>query len=68
MYKVEVKNPCRCFLRSGMAEHQNFANLDEAKEEAYKMAEQMQKDFCKKHDFVVMQTGLTFSISIVPRG
>jgi len=66
MYFLEVKNPCRCFLRSGMAERQSFATAAEAREEAEKMRERMLRDFCKKHDFVIMQTGLTFTIMIVP--
>lgn len=66
MYRIEIKDPCRCFLRSGMAEHQSFATAAEAKAEAEAMVEQMKRDFCKKHNFVLTQTGLTFTISIVP--
>lgn len=66
MVRVEVKNPCRCFLRSGMAEHQDFATLAEAKEAAEAMREEMVRHFCKKHDFVLTQTVLGFTITIVP--
>lgn len=66
MYRIEVKNGCRCFLRSGMAENQTFADAAEAKAEAEAMVAQMQRDFCKKHNFILTQTGLTFTISIVP--
>lgn len=66
MYRVEVKNPCRCFLRSGMAEGQTFATLAEAKEEAEGMRDEMMRHFCKKHEFILTQTGLAFTITIVP--
>lgn len=66
MYRIEVKNGCRCFLRSGMIENQTFATALEAKGEAEAMVAQMQRDFCKKHNFILTQTGLTFIISIVP--
>ena len=66
MYRVEVKNPCRCFLRSGMAEQQTFATLAEAKEVAEGMRAEMVRHFCKKHDFILTQTGFAFTITIVP--
>lgn len=66
IYRVEVKSPCRCFFRSGMAEHQSFDTAAEAKEAAEDMAERMRKDFCKKHDFVLTQLGFTYTISMVP--
>ncbi len=66
MYTVEVKNPCRCFLRNGMTERETFATLAEAREEAEKMRDEMERHFCKKHDFVLTQTGVTFTITIVP--
>lgn len=50
-----------------MVEHQNFTTMKEAQEHAQEMAEQMKRDFCKKHDFIVMQSGLTFHVTIVPR-
>jgi hypothetical protein len=65
-YTVEVKNPCRCFFRSGMAERQSFTNAADAKAEAEAMMERMGKDFCKTHNFVLTQTGITYTISIVP--
>lgn len=68
MYTVEVKNPCRCFLRSGMIENQRFSTLAEAKTEGERMVMQMKADFCKKHNFVLTQTGHHLMISIVPMG
>lgn len=65
-YTVEVKNPCRCFLRSGMVEHESFTNAEEARAYAEAMVEQMERDFCKKHDFILTQMGSTYAVSIVP--
>jgi len=64
-YTVEVKNPCRCFLRSGLGEREHFASAEEAKAHAEAMVEQMLRDFCKKHDFVLTQSGFTYTISTV---
>ncbi|MCK9371837.1 MAG: hypothetical protein M0P91_01460 [Sulfuricurvum sp.] len=65
-YRVEVKNPCRCFLRSGMAENESFETADTAKAAAEAMVEQMERDFCKKHDFVLTRSTFAYTITIVP--
>jgi len=65
MYSVDVKNPCRCFLRSGMGEKQTFQTLEEAKNEAELMHSQMMKHFCKKHNFKISQNVLGYTITIV---
>lgn len=65
-YTVDVKNPCRCFFRSGMAENERFETADQAKAAAEAMVAQMERDFCKKHDFLLTQTGFTYTITIVP--
>ncbi len=66
MYVVEVKNPCRCFLRSGLGERESFATAAEAQEAAEAMKAQMERDFCKKHDFILLRSPLGFTITIVP--
>lgn len=67
MYRVEVKNPCRCFVRSGFAEVEEFTTASEAQERAEELREHMVRHFCKKHDFVVSRIGLTYCVAIVPR-
>ncbi len=64
MYTVKVQNPCRCFFRSGLPEIQNFATAKEAKEEALDLLDHMQKNFCKKHSFHLVEQGLTYTVSI----
>lgn len=67
MYSVTVKNPCRCFLRHGGVENQTFSDKEEAREEAENLLEYMNKNYCKKHQFVLNQSGNIFTITIQPR-
>lgn len=66
-YHVEVKNPCRCFMRDGGIEHQNFATTQEAKEEAEALLHRMEKNYCKAHRFVLSTMGGNYTITIQPR-
>ncbi len=67
MNRVEVKNPCSCFFKSGFVEVQQFDSLEEAKEEAQYMLEHMQNKFCKKHEFSLSEVAGNFTIFIRPR-
>ncbi len=67
MYKVIVPNTCSCFLKSGMAESQDFATKDEAKVEAERMVSTMQSKFCKKHDFSMQEQFGDYTVFIKPR-
>lgn len=67
MYTVEVKNPCRCFIREGGVEHQHFTTSAEAAEEAEVLYERMEKNYCKKHRFVLSHSGGNYTIRIMPR-
>jgi len=49
-----------------MAENEIFETAAEAKACAEAMVKQMERDFCKKHDFVLTQIGANYTISIVP--
>jgi hypothetical protein len=66
-YTLQVKNPCRCFMRDGGAEHQNFATQQEAAEEAEALHARMEKNYCKKHRFVLSHVGGNYTIAIMPR-
>ena len=67
MYRVSVENPCRCFIRDGMIEEQEFDTKAEAKEVAEAMLKKMQDDFCKKHDFNLSEHLGDFTIRISSR-
>ncbi|NOR58600.1 MAG: hypothetical protein GQ474_08775 [Sulfurimonas sp.] len=66
-YKVRVENVCRCFLKSGMAENLEFDSQKKAKEEAQKMIENMQSNFCKKHEFALNEQFGDYTIYIKAR-
>jgi len=67
MYRVEVKNACRCFLRDGLPEVQEFQTKEQAEKEAKSMLEHMEKNFCKKHKFDLQGQISTYTIYIRPR-
>lgn len=54
-YIVEVDKPCRCFLRDGMVDEQEFATKEEAKAEAERMVDHMENNFCNAHSFSVQE-------------
>lgn len=66
-YKLEVKNGCSCFRRDGGVDTQTFETTQEAKEEAQMLLERMQKNYCKKHQFILSSMGGNYTITIAPR-
>lgn len=66
-YSVAVKNPCRCFLRNGGVENQAFTTKEEAKEAAEELRDQMQKTYCKKHEFILTEIAGNQTIMIRER-
>jgi len=67
MHKITVQNSCRCFLKSGMAEVQEFDKLEDAKKEAEHMIGVMRTSFCAKHEFDLKEQFGDFTIFIKPR-
>jgi|FLOH01.1.fsa_nt_gi nucleoid DNA-binding protein len=67
MYKVNVQNPCSCFIKNGFAEVQDFNTKEEAKNEASHMLQMMTRSFCQKHDFSMIEKFGDFTIYIKPR-
>ena len=67
MFKVEVQNPCSCFLKDGLPESQSFSDKVAAKAEADSLLAHMEKHFCKKHVFSVLPTGTGYKVVISPR-
>ncbi len=51
MYKVKIQNRCSCFVKSGMAKVFEYETQTEAQEEAGKMIQKMNSNFCHKHEF-----------------
>ena len=65
MYQVEVKNSCSCAIKRGTPEMQDFGSLAEAEEEANRLLQQMQNEFCKKHRFEMRKEFNSFNIYIL---
>ena len=66
-YKLEVKNPCSCFMRDGGVDIQTFDSAQEAKEEAEALHARMERNYCKKHRFEISQIAGNYTITIIPR-
>lgn len=66
-YKLEVKNGCGCFRRDGGVDIQSFESAQDAKEEAEILHGRMEKNYCKKHKFVLSSMGGNYTITIQPR-
>ncbi len=66
MYRVEVKNACSCFIKSGFSEQQQFETKEAAKAEAQYMLGVMNSTFCHKHRFSLSEMAGDFTIMITP--
>ena len=66
-YKVKVENGCSCFLKSGLAQVQEFETEEKAKEEAEYILGVMNSTFCHKHEFSLNEQFGDFSIYIKAR-
>jgi len=67
MYKVQVQNPCSCFVKNGFVENQEFATKEEAKAEVDYLMKIMASNFCQKHQFSMSEQFGDFTIYIKPR-
>lgn len=67
MYKVNVMNPCSCFVKNGFIDAQDFATKEEAKSEADYLMGIMNSNFCQKHEFSMTEQFGNFTIYIKPR-
>jgi len=67
MYKVNVMNPCSCFVKNGFTDVQDFKTKEEAKAEAEYLMNIMESNFCQKHEFSMTERFGSFTIFIKPR-
>ena len=54
MVSVKVEKQCGCFKRSDFELEQSFETMEVAKQKAQKMCDQMNEEFCLKHQFEVL--------------
>lgn len=57
MTTIMIENECTCFKKSGLKNNLQFELKDSAMMEAMRMATQMNDEFCKKHNFSVVEHG-----------
>lgn len=62
MHKILIENECGCFRRSDLENNMEIANKDDAMIQALSMTNQMNDEFCGKHDFQVVENGVNFHI------
>lgn len=62
MFQVNVPQQCGCFRRSGKEDSISFDNKDDALMHATELAHTMNNEFCKKHNFNVVEDGNQFII------
>lgn len=67
MYKVNVMNPCSCFVKSGFGSSTEFSTKEEAHKEADRLLSEMKLNFCKKHEFSMLEQFGDYTIYIKPR-
>lgn len=66
-YTLEVKNGCGCFRRDGGVDMQSFESAQGAQEEAEILHARMEKNYCKKHKFTLINRAGNYTIMIQPR-
>jgi len=62
MFKVTVPQQCGCFRRSGKDALTTFQDKDEALIHATQMVGFMNREFCEKHKFDVVENGNEFVV------
>ena len=67
MYKVTVMNPCSCFIKKGYVDTQDFATKEAAKNEAQYLLDDMERTFCQKHQFSMIEQFGNYTIYIKPK-
>lgn len=67
MYKVEIKNPCNCFNKSGLVVSQEFQTKESAKDESEFILRIMKSNFCQKHIFELSEDEGNLTIEVKSR-
>jgi len=63
MHKIIVENQCGCFKRSDLESDINMSQKDEALTKAIEMKNQMNDEFCGKHNFDLVEHKENFVIT-----
>lgn len=63
MHNIIVEKECGCFKRSDLVNNLSIASKDDALIKAIQMKDQMNDEFCGKHDFEIAESSNNFIIS-----
>lgn len=67
MHKIIVENQCGCFKRSDLQSDISMESKEEALSKAIQMKNQMNEEFCHKHEFQLIEDSNNFVISFRPQ-
>lgn len=67
MHKIIVEDVCGCFKRSDLENNLEINSKDEALSKAIQMKNYMNQEFCKKHEFQLVENTNNFIISFRPQ-
>ena len=63
MHKIIIENECGCFRRSDLVNNLEIASKDDALTQAIEMRNKMNEEFCKKHEFELVESQNNFVIN-----
>ena len=64
MYSILIDKECSCFRKSDLKNNIQINSKDDALIFALKIKDQMNKDFCGKHNFILSEIQNDFIISM----
>ena len=64
MYKIVIEKECGCFKKSDFENNEKFNSKDDALIKAKNMENHMNKEFCGKHNFQVVEQGNDFILKV----
>lgn len=67
MSKLIIEKECGCFVASQHSNNQNFKSKDEALISGQSMLDDMNNNFCGKHQFILKEEGDDLMISMKPQ-
>lgn len=63
MHKIIIENECGCFKRSDLVNNLEISQKDEALTKAIEIKNQMNEEFCGKHNFDLVEFNNNFIIN-----
>jgi hypothetical protein len=64
MFNINVTKECGCFKKSEYENNMNFESKDDALLQAQLMTNYMNTNFCRSHNFQLVENGEQFTINV----